>query len=48
VHGLEELFCLKPRNTMTGPAQGAGGHWMTCVGLEEAEKRALIDYLEAL
>jgi len=47
VNGLEELFCLTPRAVDAGYGQGAGGHWMTCTGLAEAEKRELIGYLRS-
>ncbi|MBS1148466.1 MAG: hypothetical protein H6Q89_164 [Myxococcaceae bacterium] len=45
VNGLEELFCLAPRAADAGDGQRAGGHWMTCRGLPDDEKRALIAYL---
>lgn len=47
VNGLDELFCLKPRAVDAGHGQGAGGHWMTCEGLSDDEKRALISYLSS-
>lgn len=48
VHSLEQLFCLEPRRQDAPFAQGSQGHWMTCEGLGEPEKRALISYLRSL
>jgi len=48
VDSLESLFCLDgPRGSVTELAYRDGGHAMTCDGLSDAEKHALIDYLRA-
>jgi hypothetical protein len=48
IASLEELFCLAPRDPSTDYAQKSTGHMMTCEGLTEAERRALITYLTSL
>jgi hypothetical protein len=48
VGSLEELFCLIPRQVDSNPAQGSGGHVMTCEDLSDVEKRNLITYLKSL
>lgn len=44
---LEQLFCLEPRPTAESPLN-AEGHDETCDGISDAQKRALIAYLETL
>jgi len=48
VAGLDELFCLSPRDPTTIIAQTSKGHAMTCEGLSVDEKQALIRYLNSL
>lgn len=48
VVGLDELFCLAPRDATTVIGQTSKGHTMTCDGLSGSEKQALIRYLNAL
>ena len=48
VSGLEELFCLLPRDPTPMLAQTSQGHRMTCEALSAGEKQALIRYLRAL
>lgn len=48
VDSLESLFCVDgPRGKIDELAYRDSGHDMTCDGLSETEKRALIDYLRA-
>ncbi len=48
IEGLDELFCLAPRDPTTVVAQTSKGHAMTCEGLSGSEKQALIRYLNSL
>ncbi len=49
VNSLEELFCLgSDRPTVVAPVFSDGGHMMTCDGLTNSEKTALIAYLRTL
>jgi hypothetical protein len=48
VGSLEQLFCLEPGDPAQDLGQKSDGHWMTCDGLDEAQKRDLIDYLKSL
>ncbi len=48
VAGLDELFCLTPRDPTPVVAQTSAGHPMTCEGLTAGEKDALIRYLRSL
>jgi len=48
VGSLEQLFCLAPRDPAQDLGQKSDGHWMTCDGLDEAQKRDLIEYLKSL
>ncbi|MBS2023093.1 MAG: c-type cytochrome [Deltaproteobacteria bacterium] len=48
VRSLEELFCLALRDPTTTYAETSAGHAMTCDGLSDDDKRALIAYLRTL
>ncbi|MCS6900918.1 MAG: hypothetical protein RMJ98_15145 [Myxococcales bacterium] len=47
VDSLESLFCLVPRGSISEPAYGDGGHWYTCDGLDDEQKRDLIAFLRS-
>ena len=45
---LDELFCLAPRDPSRLEGQRSDGHGVSCEGLTEAERRALMAYLRSL